>query len=269
MRIFLRKTEFSIPKMDCPSEERIIRLRLEEVSGLKSLDFDIPNRKLIIFHEGEEQIILQALTPLNFGAHIISVTQDDDGPTHTQSSQAQESSLLKKLLYINAFMFLVELSAGIIAESMGLISDSLDMLADSSVYLISLLAVGKSLAIKKKSARLNGLFQLVLGLGVLIETARKYLYGSDPEASYMVLVSLVALVANVYCLYLLVKHKNGEVHMKASYICSSSDVMANTAVVLAGIAVYLSSSAIPDLVVGVIVTAIVLRGALMIFKISK
>lgn len=263
------KTEFRIPKMDCMSEERLIRLKLDELAGIKSLDFDIPQRRLTVLHEGDPEALLHLLEPLNLSTEIISVTQDYLGEIKASSSDFEEAVLLKKLLYINGFMFVVELMTGILADSMGLISDSLDMLADSSVYLISLFAVGKSLSVKKKSARLNGLFQLILGTGVLIETGRKYLYGSDPEPSYMVLVSLVALVANIYCLYLLAKHKQGDVHMRASYICSSTDVMANSAVVLAGITVYLSSSPIPDLVVGLVVTLIVIRGALMIFKISK
>ena len=42
------------------------------------------------------------------------------------------------LLAINAFMFIVEIVAGLIAESTGLIADSLDMLADAIVYGVGL-----------------------------------------------------------------------------------------------------------------------------------
>lgn len=266
----MKKTEFRIPKMDCTSEERLIRLKLEEVHGIKNLAFDIPDRKLTVHHECHSQKVLSALQPLNFGAEIVTSTLvDSDISFPSSGSDKEETSLLMKLLIINGLMFFIEFAAGLIADSMGLISDSLDMLADASVYLVSLYAVGKTLSVKKKSARVNGFFQLILGTGVLIETVRKLAYGSDPEPSYMVIVSLVALAANVYCLYLLSNHKDGEVHMRASYICSSTDVMANTGVFLAGAAVYLFKSPIPDLVIGVIVTAIVLRGALMILRISK
>lgn len=264
------KTVFRIPKMDCPSEESIIRMRLEEVQGIKGLDFLIPERKLTIIHEGDSEIILKALLPLNFGAEISSSVESNEIDVSISStSDVEEASLLMKLLIINAGMFFVEFAAGLVADSMGLISDSLDMLADASVYLISLYAVGKVLSVKKKSARINGIFQFILGTGVLIETVRKFLTGSDPEPSYMIFISLIALAANVYCLYLLSSHKEGEVHMKASYICSSTDVLANGGVVLAGIAVFITGSPIPDLVVGVVVTLIVLRGAVTILKISR
>lgn len=208
------KTVFRIPKMDCLSEERIIRMTLEGVQGIKGLDFLIPERKLTVLHEGNSEIILNALLPLNFGVEISSSAEskeDDIGiPINSEEEQA---SLLKKLLVINAGMFIVEFAAGLVADSMGLISDSFDMLSDASVYLVSLYAVGKVLSVKKKSARINGIFQLILGSAILVETVRKFFIGSNPESSYMIFISLIALAANVYCLYLLSGHKEGKLHM--------------------------------------------------------
>ncbi len=49
----MEKTIFEIKKMDCPSEENLIRMKLDGISSIKYLNFDIPNRKLIIFHSGQ------------------------------------------------------------------------------------------------------------------------------------------------------------------------------------------------------------------------
>ncbi len=38
--------------MDCPSEEQMIRMKLADISGLKAMEFDIPKRELLIYHEG-------------------------------------------------------------------------------------------------------------------------------------------------------------------------------------------------------------------------
>lgn len=262
------KTTFSIPLMDCPSEERIIRLKLEDHTEVQHLDFNIPGRELTVIHLGDADTLLNELIPLNFGAAIKSSFVMSTSEITTPDIK-DEGKLLIMLLIINGGMFFIELSFGIFAESMGLISDSLDMLADAGVYGISLYAVGKALAVKKKSALMNGIFQFVLGFGIIFETVRRFIFGSDPEPTYMIFVSLAALAANVYCLALLSKHKDGEVHMQASYICSSTDVMANIGVVLAGVAVFLTKSPYPDLVIGMIVTVIVLRGALTILKLSK
>jgi len=49
----MNKSIFEITKMDCPSEENLIRMKLDEISSIANLDFDIPNRKLTVFHSGE------------------------------------------------------------------------------------------------------------------------------------------------------------------------------------------------------------------------
>lgn len=244
-------------------------MRLEEVQGIKNLDFNIPERELSVIHEGSPDKLLESLIPLNFDASIKSTIKTESIDADYTSNAHDESRLLKKLFAINAVMFLFELILGLVAESIGLISDSFDMLADSGVYLISLYAVGKTIQVKKKSALTNGIFQIIIGVGILLETVRRFIYGSDPEPSYMIAVSLVALMANVYCMVLLSKHKNGEVHLKASYICSSTDVMANMGVIIAGALVFFLKSPYPDLVIGLIVTGIVMRGALSILQLAK
>jgi Co/Zn/Cd efflux system component len=85
----------------------------------------------------------------------------------------------------------------------------------------------------------------------------------------MILVSILALIANLVCLLLLSKHRDGEVHMKASWIFSSNDVVANVGVIVAGILVTFLGSNLPDLIIGIIVGLVVLRGAFTILKLSK
>lgn len=265
----MQKSVFIVSKMDCPSEERIIRMKLDGTEAIKHMEFNIPQRLLTITHEGDAAEILEALTPLNFGAALKTSEEVNQVATLLAEESTNEAKVLKTLLLINGGMFFVEFILGVYAESMGLVSDSLDMLADASVYMISLYAVGKTLEMKKKSAKVNGYFQIILGLGVLAESVRRFVYGSDPEPSYMIVVSLVALAANVYCLYLLSAHKEGGAHMKASYICSSTDVMANAGVIVAGVLVMLTKSSAPDLVIGIVVACIVLRGAKSILSIAQ
>src|SRR5690606_8126400 len=135
----------------------------------------------------------------------------------------------------NGFMFILEMVLGLIAQSAGLISDSLDMFADSAVYGVSLYAVGKALSLKQKAARISGYMQIVLAVFAFGEVLRRFIYGSDPESSFMIGVAALALIANISCLMLIYKHREGEVHMKASWIFSTNDVLANLGVILAGI----------------------------------
>lgn len=267
----MQKAVFHISKMDCPSEEKMVRLALESNQDIKSLKFDFSERKLTAFHNSNAEKILSALVPLNYGTKLEGNEEYLPSPEELEEDidPIKEANVLKALLAINGFMFFVEIIMGILADSMGLLSDSLDMLADASVYAVSLYAVGKALSVKKRSAKLNGMLQVILGVGVLVETLRRFVYGSEPEPSYMIVISFIALAANVYCLYLLSKHKEGGVHMKASYICSSTDVMANLGVIIAGALVFAIKSPYPDLVVGLLVTVIVLRGGVSILRIAS
>ena len=180
-------------------------------------------------------------------------------------AQVERGTLLL-LIAINGVMFIIELAAGWVAESMGLIADSLDMLADAGVYGIALLAVGSSPVRKVQAAAASGCLQLTLAGVVLVEVARKWLHGSEPVSGLMIGVSAVALAANVACLYLLRKHRHGEVHMRASWIFSTTDVQANVGVIIAGVLVSLTASPMPDLIIGVLVCGIVVRGGIRILR---
>jgi Co/Zn/Cd efflux system component len=181
----------------------------------------------------------------------------------------EESKVLIILLSINAFMFITEFALGWLGESTGLIADSLDMFADALVYGVGLYAVGKSLRIKANSAMLSGCLQMTLGTGVLLDIIRRTIMGSKPDSAFMIYVSLVALIANVICLVLLAKHKEGEVHMRATWIFTKNDVIANLGVITAGILVAYFSSAVPDLIIGCIISAVVIRGGIQIIKEAK
>ncbi|MCP4302368.1 MAG: cation transporter [Gammaproteobacteria bacterium] len=176
----------------------------------------------------------------------------------------EQGRVLWILLSINAAMFVAEATAGVIAQSTGLIADSLDMLADATVYAIGLFAVGKAAGAKIRAASMSGIFQILLALGVLIEVGRRLLFGSEPEALFMIGVSVVALVANVVCLALISKHRDGEVHMRASWIFSKNDVIANIGVIIAGLLVHVLATPLPDLVIGALISFIVLRGGVAI-----
>jgi len=177
--------------------------------------------------------------------------------------------VLIQLLVINAFMFQLELSIGWWAQSTALIADALDMFADAMVYGVGLYAVGKALTMKARAARMSGWLQIILGLLVLLDILRRLIMGSEPVSTLMMGMGLLALVANVICLILISAHRDGEVHMRASWIFSKNDVIANTGVILAGALVGWTGSRYPDLIIGLIVASVVIHGGVQILKESK
>lgn len=192
----------------------------------------------------------------------------DCGCGAEQADRLQKRTLMA-LLLINGVMFFAEFLLGWVAQSTGLIADSLDMLADAMVYGLSLYAVGKGLKQKASAAMVSGYLQILLGIGVLLEVLRRLMYGSEPQSTLIVTVGFVALFANVLCLALISKHKDGGVHMRASWIFSTNDVIANLGVIFSGILVGIVGNRFPDLFIGCIISIIVVRGGITILKESK
>lgn len=251
--------------MFCPSKENQIRWKLDGLSEIKRLDINLIHRKLTIYHSKTSLEIEKRLKELILGAEQIKTT------TLHQDNIKQNISIQSKLLWIvliiNFAFFIIEITTGFFSKSMGLVADSLDMLADALVYGLSLWAVGSTVFRKKKVAKLSGYFQLALALIGLIEVIRRFIsFEAVPDFKTMIVVSILALIANSVCLYLLQKSKSEEAHMKATMIFTSNDIIINTGITAAGILVMLTQSKYPDLIIGTIVFLIVVRGALRILK---
>lgn len=261
------KTVFDIAKMDCPSEENLIRMKLNDIKSVQNLDFDIENRKLTVYHVGQLNEIETSIHQLNLNSKLLEANQTNQ---RVLSESSNQRKLLWTVLLINFGFFIIEITTGFVSRSMGLVADSLDMLADSIVYGLSLFAVGSTIAFKKQIAKASGYFQIILAVLGFIEVIRRFV-GIDtlPSFETMIVVSTFALAGNGTCLYLLQKSKSQEAHMKASMIFTSNDVIINIGVITAGILVHLLDSNKPDLIIGAIVFVLVIQGAFRILKLGK
>ena len=263
----LQKAIFKVSKMDCPSEENLIRMKLDGISSIKNLEFDIQNRELTVYHNGQLNIIEKSIHELNLGDKLLT-NQETNHLTFQEDSRQRQ--ILWSVLAINFTFFIIEITTGLISKSMGLVADSLDMLADSFVYGISLFAVGGTIARKKNISKLAGYFQITLAIIGFIEVLRRF-FGieSVPDYSMMIIISLLALIANSFCLFLLQKSKSKEAHMQASMIFTSNDVIINLGVISAAIMVNWLDSNKPDLIIGAIVFVLVIQGARRILKLGN
>lgn len=181
-------------------------------------------------------------------------------------SDRPQRNVIVALMGINGFMFVAEFLAGVFSESTALMADAMDMLADALVYGVSLYAIGKASAVKVRAAFLSGVFQIMLGAGVLVEVIRKFVIGSEPESILMVVVGCVALAANVACLFLIARYRTGEVHMRASWVFSRNDVIANLGVIMGGMLVSSTGSPLPDLAIGLLIALVVIKGGASIIR---
>ncbi|MFK2902856.1 cation transporter [Dyella ginsengisoli] len=185
---------------------------------------------------------------------------------HAEASNEAQRRILRLALGLNATMFVVGLVAGLIAQSMGLIADSLDMLADACVYGVGLAAWARSAHFKASAAQLSGMLLLILGLSVLLGVVWRSVMGSHPEGGWMMGVALVALIVNATVLRLLGRFRQGEVHLRATWLLTRVDVIANGAVILSGVLVLWLHSSVPDLVIGAAIAVYVLKESVGILR---
>jgi len=170
---------------------------------------------------------------------------------------AAQKMAIYVVLGINMLFFFGEGIAGILANSSALMADAVDMGGDAFVYFLSLLALGKGLAIKSKVAIFNSSFELVLGVGVLIEVSSKLFREVQPVSVTMLTVGSLALIANLVSGWILLSHREKDINMKAVWICTRNDIFNNFFTLVAGGLVYLYGSKWPDIVAGFLIAGLI------------
>jgi cation diffusion facilitator family transporter len=184
--------------------------------------------------------------------------------SNVNANTAAERRTLRWALGLNAAMFVMGIVAGIVAQSTGVLADALDMLADATGYALALLAISRGPAFKRNAARWTGGVLLFLGVGLIVEVVRRYYVGSEPQGIVMMAYSAVSLAVNITVLKMLARFRQGEVHLRASYICTRTDVLANLAVFASGAIVAVTGLHLVDLLVGLALGIYVVKEALEI-----
>lgn len=163
---------------------------------------------------------------------------------------------------INAAMFFVEGIAGLLAHSTSLLADALDMLGDTLVYGFSLFVLARSIRWQAIAALIKGVFMLLFGIGVLAEACYKLLFDSAiPDAETIGIVGGLALTANIVCFILLSRHRDDNLNMASTWLCSRNDLIANLGVLLAAATCYQLNASWPDILVGTVIAALFVMSA--------
>lgn len=172
-------------------------------------------------------------------------------------------------LIVNALMFVVEFIASEAGDSVSLKADALDFLSDAANYAISLFVVASSLSVRAKASIVKAISMLLLGVFVLLSASLRMINGSAPVAETMGTIGLLALVANVAVAFALYKFRGGDSNMQSVWLCSRNDAIGNVAVIAAGVAVYVTSTRWPDLIVAVIIASLAVTSAWKILRLAR
>jgi len=190
----------------------------------------------------------------------------NDKACEIEALQQRQGATLRVVLAINAAMFAVELTAGLLSGSLSLLADSLDMLGDALVYGFSLYVVARGARMKAFAALSKGAVMAAFGLFVLGQAVYKVMYPQVPGFETIGLVGLAALAANGLCLALLWRHRGDDINMRSVWLCSRNDIIANVSVLAAATGVWLTHSAWPDILVGAAIAGLFLRSAFFVLR---
>jgi cation diffusion facilitator family transporter len=183
-----------------------------------------------------------------------------------EALRKNQQTTLKAVLAINALMFVVEASAGLLAGSTALLADSLDMLGDSLVYGFSLYVVARGARWKAGAALFKGAVMAAFGVFVLGQAGYRMLSSHLPVVEAMTAVGLIALAANATCLAMLWRHRSADINMRSVWLCSRNDLIANVSVLVAAAGVLTTHSRWPDIAVGLAIAALFLHSAVSVLR---
>jgi len=175
--------------------------------------------------------------------------------------KGQQKRVLWMVLVINGVMFAIEFIGGMKAGALSLTGDSLDMLGDALVYSTSLYVLHKGKKAQARSALLKGGIMFLSAIAVFARATYQLFMGGVPDAHIISSIGLLALGANLICLFLLTRHRKDNINMSSVWLCSRNDIIANTSVLGAAGLVFLTNSPIPDLAIGLLLTIVFAKSA--------
>lgn len=180
-----------------------------------------------------------------------------------------QKSVLKIVLALNLSMFVIEMVFGLLSNSSALTADSLDMFGDSVVYAFSLYVLNRGNMWRARAGLLKGIIMALFGLLVFGQIIYRWFLGIVPEAQTMGIIGIMALTVNLMCLYLLRRHREDDINMRSTWLCSRNDIIANFGVLAASVLVARTGSALPDIIVGIGISALFLKSAFFVIAEAK
>lgn len=195
-----------------------------------------------------------------------------DCPSDVGLNSEPIDPIFRRVLWIalisNAAMFIVEIIAGQIGDSVSLQADALDFFGDAANYAISLFVLGMALHVRARASLVKGATMAVFGIWIIGSAIHRAFVGSTPDASVMGGVAVLALLVNVAVAVLLFRYRQGDSNMQSIWLCSRNDAIGNVAVLIAAAGVLGTSSRWPDLAVAAIISSLNLSAAFHVIRLA-
>jgi len=178
---------------------------------------------------------------------------------------------VRRVAFLNLAYFGVEFSVALAIGSVALFADSIDFLEDASINLLIWLGLGWSAANRARLGMALALVLLVPSVAAIWTAAVKLTSGlSAPAAVALSATGLGALAVNATSAIMLARYcQHGGSLTRAAFLSARNDVLANVAILGAGVATALHRSGWPDLIVGLGIAAMNGRAAYEVFQVAR
>jgi len=177
------------------------------------------------------------------------------------------SKIIRLVMILNLSYFLIEFTVALSIHSVSLFADSIDFLEDGFVNLLILLAMNWSLKKRSRVGMALAMILLLPGIATLWTAWSQFHFHYLQQPIPLTLTGIGALVVNFTCALMLAryrKHAGSLTH--AAFLSARNDVLANIAIIIAGIIMFFFNSIWPDLVVGIGIAALNLDAAQQVWR---
>lgn len=154
------------------------------------------------------------------------------------------------VVILNFAIAFAEVFGGILSGSVSLISDAMHNLSDGISVMISYIAIKiqqkkndkkRTFGYKRSgiiSAFINSLVLIFISLFLFKEAYEKFLHPTSINSSIVILVAIVATVANSLGVFLLHRDSKEDINIKSSYLHLLGDALSSIGVIVAGILIF-------------------------------
>lgn len=171
---------------------------------------------------------------------------------------------------LNLTYFGVEFAVALAIGSVSLFADSIDFLEDTAVNLLILLALDWSARCRARMGMVLAGVLLVPGVATVWTAWHKITVPVPPSPLPLSLAGAGALVVNLSCAIMLARYRGNSGSLtRAAFLSARNDVLANLAIIAAGLITAYTLSVWPDLVVGLGIAFINADAAKEIYQLAR
>ncbi len=165
-------------------------------------------------------------------------------------------SVISLAMVLNLGYFMIEFAVALAIHSVALFADSIDFLEDGMVNMLILLALGWSLRRRSRVGVALAVILMLPSLATLWTAWRQAHLHAAPSPIPITLTGAGALLVNFSCAMMLSRYRHHAGSLtKAAFLSARNDVLANIAIITAGVITIAYPSIWPDLLVGLGIAA--------------